>query len=670
MPYYGDAGSSKIYGGKMGVGQLAKVGTQFLFKGSYEKGTTPTLLESEEAKKVKSFIEGLLYKCQYTIQTGARGPLSYGQAPSDPYIKFNFTDIDAPILEMYIPTSLFHDHTPVLGGSLETNGNLIYLNDPTFFITDSDYGFRIHPNNPYSDTDDNFRAQLMLATWEGDTQYLVGFKTPTRTNISGSSSLDADNKLVWTLPHEDGTSGQVLQTDGSRVLSFVDGGSGQNFGIISVAGQSDVEADQSKDTLTLIAGTGISLTTDAAADSVTITNTDYGGGSLTVKEQDGTPSVSNVTTIKFDNGTVTDDGSGVVSVTNSGGGGSFPITGAEDEIVTLDASGNPQRAADIKAIGGSGSSATKYFDFTDLNNAYDYRIGRVQTGTDQGITVDAGSGSIIADFFKTLAFAGGNYRTLSVGHDVHTFNGTHATAKVAENVLDVEGRITLRGADPDVDDNVYSQIRNPHTSGNSGILDLPSNAMEISHTNALGRTIDADGSNSEAKYFRTFRADGTISGVGAGFSTGIHFEADSGTTVSLGDGELIDIAGGTDISTSISTTSGLFGNVTHTIQAEYTGGTSDERLKENIQPLKGAAEKVAALRAVEFDWSDEKERERTGNVHDFGFVAQEVEQVIPELVRERSDGMKTVNYGGVVPLLLDVIQDLTKRIELLESKAQ
>ena len=57
-------------------------------------------------------------------------------------------------------------------------------------------------------------------------------------------------------------------------------------------------------------------------------------------------------------------------------------------------------------------------------------------------------------------------------------------------------------------------------------------------------------------------------------------------------------------------------------------------------------------------------------MHDFGFVAQEVEQVIPELVRERDDGMKTVNYGGVVPLLLDVIKDLTKRIELLESKAQ
>ena len=180
-------------------------------------------------------------------------------------------------------------------------------------------GFQFHPQNYPANTDADLRVILKLFAWDSETPYHVGFKTASASDLAGSGSLDADNGIVWTLPHEDGTSGQVLQTDGSRILSWVDGGSGQNFGIISVAGQSDVEADQSKDTLTLIAGTGISLTTDAAADSVTITNTDYGGGTLTVTEQDGSPSVSNVTTIKFDNGSVTDDGSGVVSVANGGG---------------------------------------------------------------------------------------------------------------------------------------------------------------------------------------------------------------------------------------------------------------------------------------------------------------------------------------------------------------
>jgi hypothetical protein len=135
-------------------------------------------------------------------------------------------------------------------------------------------------------------------------------------------------------------------------------------------------------------------------------------------------------------------------------------------------------------------------------------------------------------------------------------------------------------------------------------------------------------------------------------------------------GYKVKFVSGTDISCTLTNQADGVGNQIWEVGIGYTGGASDERLKENIKPLKGAAEKVAALRAVEFDWSDEKEKERTGNTHDFGFVAQEVEKVLPELVRERSDGMKTVEYGHVVPLLLDVIQDLTKRIERLEAQAQ
>ena len=101
-------------------------------------------------------------------------------------------------------------------------------------------------------------------------------------------------------------------------------------------------------------------------------------------------------------------------------------------------------------------------------------------------------------------------------------------------------------------------------------------------------------------------------------------------------------------------------------------GTSDERLKENIEPLKGSAEKVAALRAVEFDWKDEREikyaKKRTGTAHDFGFIAQEVEKIVPEIVGERRNGMKTINYAKVVPLLLDVIQNLTAEVSDLKDR--
>lgn len=50
------------------------------------------------------------------------------------------------------------------------------------------------------------------------------------------------------------------------------------FGTIAVSGQSDVVADSTTDTLTLVAGTNVTITTDASADSITITAASGGGG--------------------------------------------------------------------------------------------------------------------------------------------------------------------------------------------------------------------------------------------------------------------------------------------------------------------------------------------------------------------------------------------------------
>jgi plastocyanin len=71
-----------------------------------------------------------------------------------------------------------------------------------------------------------------------------------------------------------GTTGQVLTTNGSGTLSWASVSSGSNtFTTIAVAGQSDVVADTTSDTLTLVAGTGISITTTAGTDTVSIAST-------------------------------------------------------------------------------------------------------------------------------------------------------------------------------------------------------------------------------------------------------------------------------------------------------------------------------------------------------------------------------------------------------------
>lgn len=82
------------------------------------------------------------------------------------------------------------------------------------------------------------------------------------------------------------TSGYVLQSNGDDTYTWVAGGGGgggsaNTFGTIAVAGQTDVKADSTIDTLTLVAGSNITITTNPAADEITINASGSGGGSGT-----------------------------------------------------------------------------------------------------------------------------------------------------------------------------------------------------------------------------------------------------------------------------------------------------------------------------------------------------------------------------------------------------
>ena len=94
--------------------------------------------------------------------------------------------------------------------------------------------------------------------------------------------------------------------------------------------------------------------------------------------------------------------------------------------------------------------------------------------------------------------------------------------------------------------------------------------------------------------------------------------------------------------------------------------TSDERLKDNIELISNPIEKVNKLRGVEFDWND-KSMFRAGK-HDYGVIAQDVEKVLPELVKETHTGYLGVDYDKIVGLLIEVVKEQEKRIKELENK--
>lgn len=89
-------------------------------------------------------------------------------------------------------------------------------------------------------------------------------------------------------------------------------------------------------------------------------------------------------------------------------------------------------------------------------------------------------------------------------------------------------------------------------------------------------------------------------------------------------------------------------------------GESDIRLKQNVEPIIGATAKVASLNGVTFDWI------KTGKPG-MGFIAQDFETVLPALVTEDTDGMKGVEYGPVVALLVEALKETNARLDVLES---
>ena len=131
-------------------------------------------------------------------------------------------------------------------------------------------------------------------------------------------------------------------------------------------------------------------------------------------------------------------------------------------------------------------------------------------------------------------------------------------------------------------------------------------------------------------------------------------------------------------------------DVTGTIRAtQNIIAYSDARHKENVETVTDAIQIVNDLRGVRFNWTKkyQKEKEAGGyykskkinedalEKRQVGLIAQEVQEVLPELVSEDGEGYLSVNYANLVAVLVEankeqqkLIEDLQERVKRLESK--
>ena len=89
---------------------------------------------------------------------------------------------------------------------------------------------------------------------------------------------------------------------------------------------------------------------------------------------------------------------------------------------------------------------------------------------------------------------------------------------------------------------------------------------------------------------------------------------------------------------------------------------SDERLKDNIEPIENPIQKLKAIQGVTYNRNDIE-----GNPRQTGVVAQQVERVLPEVVMTNDEGIKTVAYGNMVGLLIEAIKEQQDEIERLRA---
>jgi hypothetical protein len=97
--------------------------------------------------------------------------------------------------------------------------------------------------------------------------------------------------------------------------------------------------------------------------------------------------------------------------------------------------------------------------------------------------------------------------------------------------------------------------------------------------------------------------------------------------------------------------------------------SSDKRLKDNIKNIENPIQKVQKLNGVTWDWNSNAD-ELQQSLPNVGVIAQEVEEVLPQLVHNRDNGYKGVDYAKLTGLLIEAIKEQQKQIDELKSKLQ
>ena len=181
------------------------------------------------------------------------------------------------------------------------------------------------------------------------------------------------------------------------------------------------------------------------------------------------------------------------------------------------------------------------------------------------------------------------------------------------------------------------------------------------YSTAMGRNTTASANYSTAIGYRTTASDYGSLSIGSYNSVNSSVTTGGSATAFNTDNAAFVIGNGT-ASNAVSDAFVVRFNGDATLAGDLTIN-SDERLKDNIQPLGSTLNKLHQIEGKTYSFK--KDEEHTPKI---GVLAQEVQAVFPELVTEGADGILSVNYQGLVPVLINAINE--QEVKMSEQDAK
>ena len=540
---------------------------------------------------------------------------------------------------------------PTVSNSVEFNGsNGVFFNDNIFVNAESSSPNEIR----FRDADNSNYVALKAANTIG-------------SNVS------------FVLPSSDGSNGHVLKTDGSGNLSF---GTAVPSGV-------DVTANNSTDeTIFPVFVDGQTgeqgLETDSGftynPSSGTLTATIF-VGALTGNSSSAT-ALANARTI----GGVSFDGTANINLPGVNASGNQDTSGNAATATAL------ATARTIHGVSFDGSANI------DLSEVIQDTVGAmVSSNTESGISVSYEDGDGTLDFsvsgITSSMITDGTIATADVADDAITRDKLADDCISADQILGVSGNGTSGQALTTDGDGTFSFTT---ITGNAYDLEVPSNTTAIRLAQTAGGTDNDDitlTGGTGIDVTRTSASEITITNSSTNtnsFATGGSLSSGTLTITGNSGFSSFTVTGFSTATDQTRSSLGLntdddvqFGGLGAGVAAaddevraagEITAfSSSDIALKENINPIENALNKVMSLGGYNYDWKDSYVKERGGidgyfvRKSDVGVLAHEIEKVVPEAHATREDGTGAVRYEKIVPLLIEAIKDLNKEIKELKN---